>query len=111
MSPVIGHSLRMGLCAAMLAGCGEPPVTSGGGGDEGGGPGAIFVPAAGAISSRLGDAPPPGAYGTVVIGDPRPPAISGGTLIVLGDGRTAIAADADRDRVYVVDLEARALIA
>jgi hypothetical protein len=30
--------------------------------------------------------------------------ISGGTLRVLSDGRTAVAADADRDLVYVVDL-------
>ena len=36
-----------------------------------------------------------------------PPAISGGTLRVLSDGRTAVAADPDRDRVYVVDLSAR----
>ncbi len=35
-----------------------------------------------------------------------PPPISGGTLIVLRDGITAVAADADRDRVYVVDLSA-----
>lgn len=33
-----------------------------------------------------------------------PPAISGGTLIVLADGHTAVAADSDRDRVHVVDL-------
>ena len=39
-----------------------------------------------------------------------PPAISGGTLRVLADGQTAVAADPDRDRVYVVDLTtARAL--
>jgi hypothetical protein len=30
--------------------------------------------------------------------------ISGGTLLVLANGRTAVAADADRDLVYVVDL-------
>ncbi|HVX96022.1 MAG TPA: c-type cytochrome [Polyangia bacterium] len=30
--------------------------------------------------------------------------ISGGTLKILADGRTAVAADSDRDRVYVVDL-------
>lgn len=33
-----------------------------------------------------------------------PPPVSGGTLIVLGDGVTAVAADPDRDAVYVVDL-------
>src|SRR5262245_28714799 len=38
-----------------------------------------------------------------------PPAISGGTLIVARDGVTAIAADPDRDSVYVVDLNAQEL--
>src|SRR5450432_1212673 len=32
--------------------------------------------------------------------------ISGGTLRVLADGRTAVASDADRDQIYVVDLVA-----
>jgi len=40
-----------------------------------------------------------------------PPAISGGTLRVLADGTTAVAADPDRDQVYIVDLNARALTA
>ncbi len=40
-----------------------------------------------------------------------PPAVSGGTLRVLADGRTAVAADPDRDRVYVVDLTAKAVTA
>jgi mono/diheme cytochrome c family protein len=34
-----------------------------------------------------------------------PPAISGGTLMVTKDGRTAVAADADRHGIWVVDLE------
>ena len=34
-----------------------------------------------------------------------PPPISGGTLAVSVDGRMAVAADPDRDAVYVVDLE------
>jgi hypothetical protein len=33
-----------------------------------------------------------------------PPAVSGGTLRVLADGQTAVAADPDRDQVYIVDL-------
>ncbi|HZO13226.1 MAG TPA: cytochrome-c peroxidase, partial [Polyangiaceae bacterium] len=37
---------------------------------------------------------------------PAPPAISGGTLMVMRDGVTAVAADPDRDRVYFVDLAA-----
>jgi hypothetical protein len=36
-----------------------------------------------------------------------PPALSGGTLRILADGHTAIAADPDRDRVYIVDLTKR----
>ena len=34
-----------------------------------------------------------------------PPPISGGTLIALKDGVTAVAADPDRDRVWIVDTE------
>jgi mono/diheme cytochrome c family protein len=39
-----------------------------------------------------------------------PPPVSGGTLAVAG-GRLAVAADPDRDLVWLVDLEARALVA
>src|SRR5690348_11882167 len=39
----------------------------------------------------------------------QPPPISGGTLVVLKDGRTAVAADPDRDRVWIVDLQRRAV--
>ncbi len=39
----------------------------------------------------------------------NPPPISGGTLLVAKDGRTAVAADPDRDRVWIVDLEKRVL--
>ena len=49
-------------------------------------------------SHHLGDAPPP-------------PAISGGTLLILHDGRTAFAADPDRDAVYIADLQAGTLSA
>ena len=38
-----------------------------------------------------------------------PPAISGGTLRIMADGNTAVAADPDRDQVYVVDLTKRTL--
>jgi mono/diheme cytochrome c family protein len=41
----------------------------------------------------------------------RAPPISGGTLVVLSDGRTAVASDSDRDLVYVVDLVAAKLTA
>ncbi len=39
-----------------------------------------------------------------------PPAISGGTLIVAQEGRYAVAADADLDLVYVVDLDTEKLV-
>lgn len=38
-----------------------------------------------------------------------PPPISGGTLLVSSDGKTAVAADPDRDRIWIVDLASRAL--
>jgi hypothetical protein len=49
----------------------------------------------------------PPNFGTTVTQSVAPPAISGGTLRILADGKTAIAADPDRDRVYVVDLPSR----
>jgi hypothetical protein len=42
----------------------------------------------------------------------RPPApLSGGTLAVLADGRTAVAADPDRDSIFVVDYRKQTLLA
>jgi hypothetical protein len=46
-------------------------------------------------------------FGSTVAAAVPPPAISGGTLRILGDGKTAVASDPDRDRVYVVDLAAK----
>ncbi len=48
-------------------------------------------------------------FGATVTQTPAPPATSGGTLMVTRDGRIAIAADPDRDRVYLVDLSTRTL--
>ncbi len=58
-------------------------------------------------------APPPFGTGVELPTDERepvtrevpPPPISGGTLLIARDGRTAIAADSDRDRVVFVDLK------
>ncbi|MGZ3454643.1 MAG: c-type cytochrome [Polyangiales bacterium] len=50
--------------------------------------------------------PPPGPppdLGATTSQDKAPPPISGGTLIVLADAKTAVASDPDRDRVYIVD--------
>ncbi|XXY44609.1 cytochrome-c peroxidase [Sorangium sp. So ce269] len=41
----------------------------------------------------------------ITVAEVPPPAISGGTLIIASDGRTAVAADPDRDRVWIVDLD------
>src|SRR5687767_2463504 len=38
-----------------------------------------------------------------------PPPIAGGTLTIAEDGRTAIASDPDRDRIYVVDIPSRTI--
>jgi hypothetical protein len=48
--------------------------------------------------------------GVVTLAD-APPPISGGTLTVLRNGTTAVAADPDRDLVYIVDLYVPALTA
>jgi len=48
---------------------------------------------------------------SVVTAPTAPPPISGGTLLALADGETAMAADPDRDQVYVVDLGAATLTA
>jgi YVTN family beta-propeller protein len=45
----------------------------------------------------------PPKEGAVFTSSNPPPPISGGTLIALKDGVTAVAADPDRDRVWVVD--------
>ncbi len=49
------------------------------------------------------------SFGPTLTASPPPPPISGGTLIVMQDGHTAIAADPDRDAVYVADTAAGAL--
>ena len=46
-------------------------------------------------------------FGSNIAAPVAPPAISGGTLRVLRDGIRAVAADPDRDRVYIVDLSTR----
>ncbi|HRI71325.1 MAG TPA: cytochrome-c peroxidase, partial [Polyangium sp.] len=45
----------------------------------------------------------------IVVAPKAPPPINGGTLAVAPDGHTAIAADTDRDVVWIVDVDASAL--
>jgi mono/diheme cytochrome c family protein len=49
--------------------------------------------------------------GPVVSAAEPPPALSGGTLLVLSDGKTAFAADPDRDLLYFADLVSERLLA
>lgn len=49
--------------------------------------------------------PPDNPLQQVVYSEVRPPAISGGTLLVTHDGKWAVAADPDRDRVVIVNAE------
>jgi cytochrome c peroxidase len=46
-------------------------------------------------------------FGPLVRAPEPPPPITGGTLAVAPDGNTAVAADTDRDRVYIVDIPTR----
>jgi mono/diheme cytochrome c family protein len=48
--------------------------------------------------------------GPIVSADPAPPPVAGGTLLVARDGVAAVAADPDRDRVFLVDLDGNALM-
>jgi DNA-binding beta-propeller fold protein YncE/mono/diheme cytochrome c family protein len=45
----------------------------------------------------------------IVVAEKAPPPINGGTLAIAPDGHTAIAADTDRDVVWIVDVDASAL--
>ncbi|MBC8132803.1 MAG: c-type cytochrome [Deltaproteobacteria bacterium] len=64
----------------------------------------------------VGGDPVPASVAQLVVGATQvqkvaSPGVSGGTLLVLPDGRTAVAADPDRDQVYVVDLSSHRLSA
>jgi hypothetical protein len=72
------------------------------------GPGPMpFASDGGSASTRMfvGGAQP--QYGATITREQAPPAISGGTLLILKDGHTAIASDPDRDRISVVDLTSK----
>lgn len=50
---------------------------------------------------------PQPVFGTAVTAAVPPAPLSGGTLLVTADGKTAVAADPDRDRVFFVDLASK----
>ena len=60
----------------------------------------------GGCGDDVAAAPHP-SFGPTVTAETPPPPISGGTLLVTSDGKTAIAADSDRDLVHVVDIGAQ----
>lgn len=68
--------------------------------------GALALPACFSGSDDFG-----AEYGAnqVFISAVAPPAVSGGTLLVSKDGASAVAADPDRDRIFVVDLVDRSV--
>jgi hypothetical protein len=83
------RSLASALLLALLAGCPMPT-------DAPAGPRQVV--------------PPPALGGTVEAARPVP-ALSGGTLTLLRDGHTAVAADPDRDRVFIADVRERTVLA
>ncbi|RYZ02395.1 MAG: cytochrome-c peroxidase [Myxococcales bacterium] len=93
-------SWGIGAVALMAMGCdgsaGTPPMAGPVSGFEGGEPGIDF----GAQSSL------PGA---VVRSERALRPVSGGTLLVLRDQKTAVVADPDRDQLFVVDLQRAAV--
>lgn len=98
--------VAMGSVAALATACslrsntGDPPPEGpfGAGGSSSGG------------GSFGGPAPLRPDFGSTVTASVPPPPISGGTLLMLKDGHTAVAADPDRDAVYVVDVSAKKLL-
>src|SRR3954454_10623524 len=112
------------FAVASAAGCSESPgpgTPSGTGADVGTNPTSPLC-GANSLSTDEGAAVGGGAtptpaifspfqpqYGSTVAAAVPPPAISGGTLRILADGHTAVAADPARDQVYIVDLVSRAV--
>jgi hypothetical protein len=64
------------------------------------------------VTAPSAPTPPPAfgpEFGPTSRPSPAPPPISGGTLLISRDGRSAFASDPDRDTVYGVDIQARTL--
>jgi hypothetical protein len=122
----LARSLLLVGAGAMAVGCspqqpvtGTPDLGSG----EAGTTGSVDVSGTGAMCESGGVTFPGGTGFAGSSGSPTtpqvgvthaaaeaPPAISGGTLRVTADGNTAIAADPDRDQVYIVDLAKRSVL-
>jgi len=124
----IWQTVVLGLCGgvALASGCvaqatsetgaGTSGRVTGSPGLAGDGSGGVELPGfafgdGGMVSSSPGCGPqaPVPDFGTPVTCSTPPPPISGGTLIVTRDGTRAVAADSDRDAIYVIDLATNAL--
>ena len=112
------------LAATAVAGCGnQPPINpTGVGGDDGTQPtsplcnGDAMNGGQRGVTGPVPELPPgssfspfPPNYGATRSAPVAPPAISGGTLRILAGGQTAVAADPDRDNVYIVDLTTKSV--
>src|SRR5688572_22036263 len=67
------------------------------------------LPDGSASDARASDAGPP-PLPEFPRADPPPPPLAGGTLLVTADDRFAVAADPDRDRIWVVDMDEPRLV-
>jgi cytochrome c553/mono/diheme cytochrome c family protein len=91
--------LKLAVAVAFVAACNLDFGWSNSGNDQ-------FPPTDGGVS--FGPQP---LFGPTVTQPVAPPPISGGTLTVLAGTNVAVAADPDRDRIYVVDVAARKKLA
>lgn len=112
--------LRRGFivpCLAACANCAAPidtstPVGAAGAGAGAGGSSSGFTPGGVAGGAGAGGTitQPPFAFTDTPLTSPTPPPpMSGGTLLVTLDGKTAIASDPARDIIWVVDLAQKSL--
>jgi mono/diheme cytochrome c family protein len=109
----MGKPLRPALALAgaslgLLAGCVDPVDTAGLGSWHQAPPDLGFRPPIDLAMAPPGGGPPPQFGPTQTQADPPPP-ISGGTLLATRDGKRAVAADPDRDTIFVVDLAAKSV--
>jgi mono/diheme cytochrome c family protein len=105
---VLGAGCVPGAAPSTIA---PPPGGEGGSGGSIGVGGGATTPAPsfpGIAGSGGGGLPLPGP---TVSAATAPPPLSGGTLLILPDGMTALAADPDRDSLYLVDLAQEVLTA
>jgi hypothetical protein len=110
----LGVSVALVWAGASLAGgCADKmvpaPGAAGGSGEcSFDAPCALEAFDAGVAGPGVPSGPRPSFPATVTASVPPPP-ISGGTLLVTHDGTTAVAADPDRDAIYVVDVATMAV--